>query len=149
MRNSVAAWARRVLAMLSRAAKPSERSSRDEGGASLYAPNGGRKYLNHAERQRVLAAAERHLAGLLTIAPDPGGMHLIAMPVLARAKSFDDIAVTRAAAAAGLVVQPLSVCYANRPKRHGLILGYAGTPEAEIEAALAKLRGIVLKSRGR
>ena len=94
----------------------------------------------------MLAAADRHLAGVLTIAPDPGGMHLIAMPAGRLAKSFDDLAVTKAAAAAGLVVQPLSVCYAGRPRRHGLILGYAGTPEAEIEPALAKLRGVVLRS---
>lgn len=91
-------------------------------------------------RAALLAAAERHLAGLLTIAPDPGGMHLIAMPVGKLAKSFDDVAVVQAAADAGLVVQPLSVCYAGRPKRHGLILGYAGTPEPEIERGLRTLR---------
>jgi GntR family transcriptional regulator / MocR family aminotransferase len=91
-------------------------------------------------RAALLAAAERHLAGLLTIAPDPGGMHLIAMPEGKLAKSFDDVAVVQAAAEAGLVVQPLSVCYAGRPKRHGLILGYAGTPEPEIERGLRTLR---------
>ncbi len=107
------------------------------------------RLLYAGRRAALLAAAERHLGGLLTIVPDPGGMHLIAMPVGALAKSFDDTAVTAAAAAAGLVVQPLSVCYAGRPKRHGLILGYAGTPEAEIDRAVATLRGVVLKETNR
>jgi len=101
------------------------------------------RQLYAGRREVLLEAAERHLGGLLAIAPDPGGMHLIAMPVGALAKSFDDTAVTAAAAAAGLVVQPLSVCYAGRRKRHGLILGYAGTPESEIERAILKLRRVV------
>ena len=104
------------------------------------------RLLYAGRRAALLASAERHLGGLLTIAPDAGGMHLIAKPVGALAKSFDDLAVTKAAAAAGLVVQPLSVCYAARPKRHGLILGYAGTPEAEIDRAVATLRTVVLKA---
>ena len=101
------------------------------------------RLLYAGRREALLAAAERHLGGLLTIEPDPGGMHLIALPVGALAKSFDDVAVTAAAAAAGLVVQPLSVCYAGRSKRHGLILGYAGTPEPEIEPAIRKLRRVL------
>ena len=100
-------------------------------------------------REALLAAAERHLGGLLAIAPDPGGMHLIAKPVGALSKSFDDVAVTKEAAAAGLVVQPLSVCYAGRSKRHGLILGYAGTPEGEIDRAVATLRDVVLRETNR
>ncbi|MGQ0584260.1 MAG: MocR-like pyridoxine biosynthesis transcription factor PdxR [Reyranella sp.] len=102
------------------------------------------RLLYAGRREALLAAAERHLGGLLAIAPDPGGMHLIAKPVRALAKSFDDVAVTKAAAEAGLVVQPLSVCYAGRPKRHGLILGYAGTPEAEIERGIRTLRRVVV-----
>ncbi len=101
------------------------------------------RLLYAGRREALLAAAERHLGGLLAIAPDPGGMHLIATPVGTLAKTFDDVAVTRAAAAAGLVVQPLSVCYAGKPKRHGLILGYAGTPEPDIDPAIRKLRRVL------
>ena len=64
------------------------------------------------------------------------------------ARRFDDVAVTTAAAAEGLTVQPLSVCYAGRARRHGLILGYAGTPEAEIDRSLLKLRDVVLAATG-
>ncbi len=101
------------------------------------------RQLYAARREALLAAAGRHLAGLLAVEPDPGGMHLIAVPVGARAKRFDDVAATKAAAQAGLVVQPLSVCYAGRPKRPGLILGYAGTPEAEIEPAILRLQRVL------
>ncbi len=101
------------------------------------------RQLYATRRAALLAAAERHLGGLLTIEPDPGGMHLIATPVGRFARTFDDVAVTKAAAAAGLVVQPLSVCYASRPKRHGLILGYAGTPEPEIERGVRMLRRVI------
>jgi GntR family transcriptional regulator/MocR family aminotransferase len=103
------------------------------------------RQLYAGRREELLQAAARHLDGLLEIAPDLGGMHVIAMPVGALAKSFDDVAVTGAAAAAGLIVQPLSVCYAGRARQHGLILGYAGTPEAEIDRALMKLRDTVLR----
>ena len=102
------------------------------------------RLLYAGRRETLLREAARHLDGLLTIAPDPGGMHVIASPVAKLAPRFDDVAVTAAAAEVGLIVQPLSVCYAGRARRHGLILGYAGTPEAEIERALVKLRDVVL-----
>lgn len=101
------------------------------------------RQLYATRRAALLAAADRHLGGLLAIDPDPGGMHLIAQPVGRLARTFDDVAVTEAAAAAGLVVQPLSVCYAGRAKRHGLILGYAGTPEPEIVRGIRSLQRVV------
>ncbi len=97
-----------------------------------------RTRLLYADRQQVLLeAAARHLDGLLRVAPDPGGMHLVARPV---ASGFDDVAATRAAAAAGVHVSPLSRCYAGEDKAQGLILGYAGTPEKAIEPAIRSLR---------
>jgi len=110
------------------------------------------RLLYAARQEALIAAAERRLGGLLEIAPDPGGMHLIAWPSPDLEPLFDDRAVTEAAAAAGVWVQPLSVCYAGKSKRHGLILGYAGTPEADIETALLKLRDVlkhVRKGTGR
>lgn len=107
------------------------------------------RQLYAGRRETLLEAAVQRLDGLLTIAPDPGGMHVIARPAARIARRFDDVAVTAAAAAAGLTVQPLSVCYAGRGRRHGLILGYAGTPEAEIDRALLKLRDVVLAATER
>ena len=107
------------------------------------------RQLYAGRRQALLQAAARHLEGLLSIAPDPGGMHVLASPSAKLAQHFDDVAVTAAAVAEGVTVQPLSVCYAGKPRRHGLILGYAGTPEAEIEGALLKLRGVVQRETSR
>lgn len=107
------------------------------------------RQLYAGRREALLEAAARHLDGLMTIAPDPGGMHVIASPVPRLVPRFDDAAVTAAASARDLTVQPLSVCYAGRARQHGLILGYAGTPETEIDRALVKLRDVVLGATGR
>ena len=106
------------------------------------------RQLYAGRREALLDSAATRLDGLLTVAPDPGGMHVIASPTSQLARRFDDVAVTAAAAAAGVIVQPLSVCYAGRARRHGLILGYAGTPETEIDRALVKLRDVVLSETG-
>jgi GntR family transcriptional regulator/MocR family aminotransferase len=103
-----------------------------------------RTRLLYAERQQaLLAAAERPLKGLLEMAPDPGGMHLIARPSAVLAATFDDHAVAAACAVRGVSVSPLSACYSGRAKKHGLILGYAGTPEKDMPAALAVLRSVL------
>jgi GntR family transcriptional regulator/MocR family aminotransferase len=101
------------------------------------------RLLYAARQQALIASADRHLAGLLEITPDPAGMHVIARPVLSQSAAgivaFDDNAAMAAAAAASVSVTPLSACYAGPKKEHGLVLGYAGTPEAEIELAIARL----------
>jgi GntR family transcriptional regulator/MocR family aminotransferase len=101
------------------------------------------RLLYAARQQALIASAERHLAGLLEITPDPAGMHVIARPVVSKSGAgivdFDDNAAMAAAAAASVSVTPLSACYAGPKKEHGLVLGYAGTPEAEIELAIARL----------
>jgi GntR family transcriptional regulator/MocR family aminotransferase len=101
------------------------------------------RLLYAVRQQALLASLERHLAGWLESAGDPGGMHLIARPVAAMAPTFDDGAVTAAAAAAGIAVSPLSACYTGRRRRHGLILGYAGTPEPAIDTACAGLARVL------
>ncbi len=101
------------------------------------------RILYGARQQALIAAAERHLGKWLTVAPDAGGMHVIARPTAKTEGWFDDRAVTVAAAAAGLSVAPLSACYAGRHREHGLILGYAGTPEPEIEKAVVKLQRVM------
>jgi GntR family transcriptional regulator/MocR family aminotransferase len=106
-----------------------------------------RTRLLYAQRQQALIAiARRPLQGLLDLAPDPGGMHLIARLAAALAATFDDHAIAAACAARGVSVSPLSACYSGRAKKHGLILGYAGTPAEDMPAAVATLRGVVRAS---
>jgi len=96
----------------------------------------------YAERQEALvAAARRHLAGLLDVLPDAGGMHLVGRPHAdLAARGFDDRAASAAAACAGVTVSPLSAAYIGRPAAHGLLLGYAATAPEAIEAAAERLR---------
>ena len=101
------------------------------------------RLLYAARQEALLAGLARHLGGRLEANREPGGMHLIARPTAAIAARFDDRAVTAAAARAGLAVAPLSACHAGRRPRHGLILGYAGTPEAAIDPACAALARVV------
>jgi GntR family transcriptional regulator/MocR family aminotransferase len=107
-----------------------------------------RTRLLYAGRQQTLVAAvERHLAGLLDIAPDSGGMHLVARPHPDFAPGFDDVAAAAAARAAGVEVSPLSPCYGAVPGRQGFLLGYAGVPESEIEPAVTRLRNALTSSK--
>jgi GntR family transcriptional regulator/MocR family aminotransferase len=101
------------------------------------------RLLYAARQQLLITAAARHLQAWVEVAPDPGGMRLIARPHAALEPAFDDLATTASAAAAGVSTSPLSACYAGPEKRHGLILGYAGTPEPEIETAVVKLQGVL------
>jgi GntR family transcriptional regulator / MocR family aminotransferase len=101
------------------------------------------RLLYAARQEALIAGLECHLARWLESAHDPGGMHLIARPVAAIARTFEDRAVTAAAAHAGIAVAPLSACYAGRRRRHGLILGYAGTPERAIDPACATLARVL------
>ena len=101
------------------------------------------RLLYSARQEALIAGLDRHLSPWLESARDPGGMHLIARPVAPIAPAFDDRAITAAAAKARIAVAPLSACYAARRRRHGLILGYAGTPEAEIDPACATLAGVL------
>jgi GntR family transcriptional regulator/MocR family aminotransferase len=99
----------------------------------------------YASRQaRLVRVARRHLAGLVEIAPAEAGMHLVAeLPA-----GSDDTAATARAGESGLVVRPLSTHYVERARRRGLLLGYAGVPEREIDRGVEQLAA-VLRETGR
>ena len=93
----------------------------------------------YAERQAaLLAALERHAAGLLTAAPDDAGMHLVVR--LGPAFAGDDREAAARAAAAGLRAPALSGYYADGVSdQQGLVLGYAGLTATEIDCGVATL----------
>jgi GntR family transcriptional regulator/MocR family aminotransferase len=95
-----------------------------------------RMRLLYRERQDLLvASARRHLAGLLTVKPSEGGMHLVGwLPV-----GVDDREVSRAARARGIAATPLSFFAERRPRRQGLLLGYAGLTPVQIETGTRQL----------
>ncbi|MGE0118989.1 MAG: PLP-dependent aminotransferase family protein [Dongiaceae bacterium] len=110
----------------------------------------------HLRRQRrryrikqelFVAAAQRHLGGLLQFGPDPGGMHLVGYLQDGLAARMDDREASRRAAAAGIAAPALSVHWIGpgsgrgigQPRRQGLILGYAALPERQVDAAVRRL----------
>lgn len=97
------------------------------------------RLLYAARREALAAGIERHLARWLESVPDRAGTYLVARPVAAVAPRFDDRAVVAAAAEEGIALASLSACYAGRHRLQGLILGYAGTPEDQIDVACATL----------
>jgi GntR family transcriptional regulator/MocR family aminotransferase len=92
-----------------------------------------------ARQAALLAAADRHLPGLLELAPASAGMHLLARLAPPLALRMDDREATARAAAHGIAVAPLSAFHMTNPRRQGLLLGYAGVPEAQIEPAVIRL----------
>ncbi len=104
----------------------------------------------YAERQAALVAAgRRHLQGLLELAPDEAGLHLVAPLAPELAARMDDRAAAARARAAGIVVHALSDFYlaakglggraATPRRRQALLLGYAAVPVGAVEPAVRRL----------
>jgi len=91
------------------------------------------RLLYGARRDCLLEAAARHLDGLLEVAPDAAGLHLVARLAPALAARMDDREAAACAATAGLATPALSSYYLEpdpgappEPKpEQGLLLGYA------------------------
>lgn len=98
----------------------------------------------YAERQAALIeAVQRHLAGVLEVRADPGGMHLVARPHPDAVADFDEQHAIRAAASVDIAPSRLTSCYAAAPAQAGLLLGYAATPTAAISPAVERLRAVL------
>jgi GntR family transcriptional regulator/MocR family aminotransferase len=103
---------------------------------------------SHLRRQRrrykikqelLLAAAQRHLCGLLDLSADAGGQHLVGYlhdDLLAR---MDDREASRRAAAVGIAAPALSVHWIGQPQRQGLLLGYTALPERQVDTVVSRL----------
>ena len=98
----------------------------------------------YAERQAAMVAAiRRRLDGLLTVAPDPAGMHLVAGLGPDLAAGCSDAEIESRAAAAEITAFALSSFFLGPPTRQGLLLGYAALTEAEIDAGIARLAEVL------
>lgn len=93
-------------------------------------------------RERYTALVEaigKELPGKLELVGTDTGMHLSAfLP-----RGVDDVDFTRRAAAAGISVRPLSICYLKPPERGGLILGYGGATPAQIREGVRLLKRLL------
>ena len=95
----------------------------------------------YAERQEILLnAVGKYLNGVIKMNPASSGMHLVGwLP-----EGVSDIAFSNAAAAKGVRVAPVSDYAMRKPKRGGLLFGYAGFDERQIAAAVGRLAEIDL-----
>lgn len=84
----------------------------------------------YAQRQAALvAAAHRYLKGILDVRPEDAGMHLVGrMP-----EGWSDVRASKLVAGAGIETEALSSFSIETRNHHGLLLGYTGVTEPEIE----------------
>jgi len=92
-----------------------------------------------ARQELLLAAARRHLGGLIEVGADPGGMHLVGYLHPDLAGRMDDREASRRAAAAGIAAPPLSSHWIGHARGQGLLLGYTALPERQIDAVVGRL----------
>jgi GntR family transcriptional regulator/MocR family aminotransferase len=94
----------------------------------------------YARRRDVLLDALRaQVAKFLDVPRIPeGGLRVTAT----FRHAADDVHVADRCLAAGIKVDPLSVCYTGQP-RSGLIIGFASTPEQDIPAAVTTLAAVL------
>jgi GntR family transcriptional regulator / MocR family aminotransferase len=93
-----------------------------------------------AERQHtLLAAASVELEGLLAVAPDPAGLH-----VVGRLRAgITDVAASAAARAAGVDAAPLSYFAVEAAPADALLLGYAAFDDRAIRRGVRRLGEVV------
>jgi GntR family transcriptional regulator / MocR family aminotransferase len=105
----------------------------------LLAPHIRRMRTEYARRRdALLIALARHAPSASPI-PAPGGLHMVSrLP-----DGMDETAAVLASRSRSLAVSPLAAYYAGAPRMSGLVMGFAGTPEAlagdsarRLEAAL-------------
>jgi GntR family transcriptional regulator/MocR family aminotransferase len=98
----------------------------------------------HAERRAfVIDAIRRWIPeGLAWLQPSDQGMHL----VLWLAPAIDDRQVVALAAKAGVALRAVSPTYADGKGPAGLILGFGGFTDPQIEEAARKLAGVIKSS---
>ncbi|VWB29823.1 DNA-binding protein [Burkholderia lata] len=107
----------------------------------LFARHLRRMRMLYAERRSSLEAAlARHLGTVLSVRESPGGMHLSADLAL----PLHDTDVARAAAAHGLLLQPLSSYRVGEGRPYnGFVLGYSGLNDTTIETATMQLAAVI------
>src|SRR5215472_10823133 len=105
----------------------------------LLAPHIRRMRTEYARRRSALLAALARHAPSAAPLPAPGGLHMVCR----LSETIDEADVVKACRSRGLAVAPLGAYYAGPPRMSGLVMGFAGTPEAlaadtarRLEAAL-------------
>ena len=102
-----------------------------EGHFALHIRRASARY--RERRDALVAALERHLGGALQVQGAATGLHVVAR------FERDDVAVSAAAAALGIVAPALSRYATGDDPPRGLVLGFAAGGPPAIDAAVARL----------
>ncbi len=94
-------------------------------------------------QQALIESVSRHLSGLLVVQAEAGGMHLTARLSDALSARMSDVEVSQRAAAAGLLLPALSSYSAATAGHQGVLMGYSGFDEVELDTACATLAGLL------
>jgi GntR family transcriptional regulator/MocR family aminotransferase len=94
----------------------------------------------YRNRQAILLeAAEKHLSQILTVQPNPSGMHLLGYFTPEFRQRLTDDEASKLSAACGIITPPLSSFYADHRNGCALVLGYTAVDERAIVAATQRV----------
>ncbi len=96
---------------------------------------------NAARRATLLTALDETLGDDVTVSGESAGLHVVLWPRNLPVAQLDG--VLRAALARGLGIYPVTPYYTRRPRRAGLMLGYACLTEQEIREGVAILADVL------
>ncbi|MFM9942844.1 MAG: PLP-dependent aminotransferase family protein [Hyphomicrobiaceae bacterium] len=93
----------------------------------------------YAKRMAALVAEQPQLDGLLELTPTTAGMHLVALLAPKLKRRMSDREAADRARRAGIATSALADYCTLTPTASGLILGFAGFPEADLQSAADRL----------
>ncbi|MDF1721824.1 MAG: PLP-dependent aminotransferase family protein [Minwuia sp.] len=125
--------------------QPALASFIDTGGFATHLRRMRRLY---GQRFQTLRVAMQPLADLLTLQDVDSGMHAVAWATPGLLARMDDVTAAALVADAGVTVRALSPFYVAAPPSQGLILGFAGFSDAQIQDAVARLEQALRHDRG-
>ncbi len=94
---------------------------------------------NAGNRDALLQAINKHLAGRVEVTGDGAGAHVVLWPK----KHISENSVIEKAAARGVGIYGISGYFLTRPSRQGLLLGYSRMKKEEIHEGIQRLSEIV------
>jgi GntR family transcriptional regulator/MocR family aminotransferase len=97
------------------------------------------RVLYHERRSVLVASLHKEMGSMVEVLGSEAGMHL----AVTLHTGGSDVKIGERAARQNLRLWPLSLSYLGKIRRQGFILGFGGTPVAEIPRAVRRLRDLL------